>query len=159
MIPSSATEEDIEQYTQGYCHILAVALHRELGWQIEVVRQDDEIWWEDEHDPDNCIQAVLHVYAIDPSNQAWDIRGVRPEGDIPSEIKGEYHTDQISSDTCRNEGELATYVGTMEDDAGQEVELPLWSYTEQDINSAWQVAQRTLSHLPGFTKAPRKFKP
>lgn len=159
MIPSKAHPDDIDQYTQGSCHILAVALQRHLGWQIEVVRQDDEIWWQDDHDPDNFITAVLHVYAISPDGQAWDIRGVRPEGDIPGEIQNQYHCLEISSDTCRNEGELSTYVGTMEDEHGEQVELPLWSYTDQDVNEAWQVGQRTLSHLPGFIPAPRKMKP
>lgn len=160
MIVSRATDDDIEAYTQGQCHVLAVALHRQLGWQIEVVRQENEIWWQDEADPDNYIPAVVHAYAVDGQGQAWDIRGVRAEDAIHEEIAALFGEREVSCDTCRGEGELATYVGStlIENEEGdeEEVELPLDAYTDADVEEAWQMALKTLGGLPGFGVSLKK---
>ena len=152
---SKATPEEIETYTQGECHILAVALHQHLGWQIEVIRDENEIWWQDESDDDNYISAVIHVYAVDQQGNAWDIHGVRPEGDISKEVREQHGVSETSTDTCRNVGELSTYVGnTTLEDTGEEIELPLGAYEKSDIAEAWEIAKRSLGHLPGFNITP-----
>lgn len=149
MTPSTASDAQIETYGAGQCHVFAVALHRMFGWQIEVIRDDEERWWEDDADSDNFIPAVVHVYAIDDLDNAWDIRGVRPSPQVHDECQELYHVGATSGDTCRGEGEISTYVDSLEEN-GDQIELPLGSYTQQDIDQACRVAVRVLAHLPGF---------
>lgn len=144
---SNASPDDIELYSEGSCHVFAVALHRNLGWSMEVVRDENETWWQDEADPDNYISSVVHVYALDNNGNAWDIHGVRPEGFIPEDVKQRYGVGEISGDECRSEGELATYVGMMEE---EDIELPLHSYEDRLVQEAWEVACKCLAGLPGF---------
>lgn len=149
MTPSTATPEEIEVYTQGACHIFAVALHQMFGWQIEIVRQDDEVWWQDEQDADNFIPAVVHAYAIDAFDNAWDIRGVRPASQIHHECQELFDVDETSGDTCRSEAEIKTYVGVL-DLEGEQIDLPLGAYTDADTQRAKETAVRALHGLPGF---------
>lgn len=153
--PSQATPDEIELYTAGACHHLAVALHRHLGWGLAVVRQENEVYWQDEDDADNFILAVLHVYAIDPEGNAWDVRGARPEAEIQGDCWHHFGELELSTDDCRSEGELQTYVGCDEDEeTGETIDRPLDSYTDTDVAQAWALAQRIFAGMPGFQPPP-----
>lgn len=155
LLPSKANAGELECYTWGACHHLAIALNRKLGWAIQVQTDSAEPYWQDENDADNFLPAVLHVYAIDPSGRAWDVRGCRPESDINQEIEDHYAPSEPGSELVFNEDGLRCYVGCWsEDDLGEDIDRPLDEYTEQDIAEAWEMAVRIFEGMAGFDPHP-----
>lgn len=148
---SSANPDQIDIYTSGSCHILAVALHRKFGWGIHVVLDQDERYWEDPADADNWIASVIHVYAVDNHGNAWDIQGVRPLSEVRQEIQSMHTVGEYDSDDVYAEDELKSYVGCWTDDPDEEpIDRPLFEYDEQDVAEAAVVADEVLSVLPGY---------
>lgn len=153
-----------EYYMQGSCHELALALHKNLGWPMLVVEHHGEPYWEDEEDPDNYIPTVLHVYAIDPAGNAWDIKGIRHELEVIKESSEEFGTNpqDLSTEIVNNEGELRFYVGYDEETG---IDKPLTDYNEEDISLAFEIAQEVFETHPAWPlKAqpalkPKTFKP
>ena len=121
---------ELDHYLNGQCHTLAVALHRHLGWELVSVLNDDAFFWEDPEDPDNGIPEVIHVYAVDPNHQAWDIRGSRPADQVVADAADWFAVSEqsLSTDWMKSELELATYVGERIDDEGNEFDRPLFAY-------------------------------
>jgi hypothetical protein len=169
LMPSCATAEDQMRYMEGDCHLLAVALHRNLGWRMQAQLDQADPFWQDEADPDNFIANVLHVYAMDGKGNAWDVKGVRPQSLIEQEMEDLFSPQDPSSDEMRSEGELKTYVGCWaegfdDEDPVEEIERPLGQYDDQDIERAWQVAQRIFAGMEGFapsaaSSTPRRVSP
>jgi hypothetical protein len=158
---SSATADELSFYMEGACHHLAIALNRHLGWPMEVHLDVGNLYWQDEADPENFIPSVLHVYAIDPAGQLWDIRGVRSQNDVSEDIDTLYSPDEHDSEEIRGEHELRSYVGYWSDDVteqgepGEPIDRPLDSYTDEDIEAAWRLAQRVLGLIvPPAPTAP-----
>ena len=147
-LPGTASEGQIAEYSEGFCHVFAIALHKEFGWSMLVVTDDNEVWWEDEDDPDNFIPAVNHVYAVDANGLAWDIAGCRQEGDVAAEVAERFGVMETSQDECRGLGEMVMYVDGLSDD--DDIERPLFSYSQADVDRALAVAKQVLSCLPGF---------
>lgn len=156
LLVSKATEGDIECYTQGACHHLAIALNRKFGWPIQVQTDAAEPYWQDENDADNFLPAVLHVYAIDPQGRAWDVRGCRPESAIDAEMEEYYFPGEPGSELVFNEDALRSYVGCWSDDEGEDgedlepIDRPLDVYTDKDIEEAWEMAGRIFEGMDGF---------
>ena len=153
LTPSQATPEECVEYSEGSCHYLALALHQKLGWEMSVQIDQAEHFWEDEADGDNYLPAVLHVYAIDPNGQAWDIHGRRPQDEIREDIEARFSPMEPDSDDCRSEGELRCYVGEWADAGEDPIERPLHTYTQEDLDRAWQVAVRVFDGMAGFIPA------
>lgn len=144
---SEASDGEVSLYTKGFCHVFALALHRRLGGHLLVITDEAEPYWQDPADADNCIATVVHVYAVDPRGNAWDIRGVRPAEKIPSEI-ARYHPDtqQYSSDENSEEELRRTYVGCdVKDD--EVIDRPLCEFEESDVLEADKIATRALAAL------------
>lgn len=143
---------ELEPYVSGQCHVLAVALHRHLGWSMVAVISEESLFWEDPDDPDNGIPEVIHVYAVDSQNQAWDIRGARPAEQIRSDAAEWFvlSEEDLSTDWLRGENELTVYVGTGVDEHGNEFDRPLFTYTDEDVAQAWACAQAVLSQHPSW---------
>lgn len=154
--PACPLEQPLEYYCEGGCHELAVALHRNLGWEIVLVIQPDEPYWEDEEDSDNFIASVVHAYAVDPTGNAWDIQGVRPAGKMQEDAKERFVVWSTDTDWVANETDLATYVGEWGEP--EPIDRPLFAYTDEDIERAWRDAQRALGDLPGWP-APMPLRP
>lgn len=155
LISSTATEGERETYTQGACHVFALALHRAFGWPMQVVMDDrGEPHWENPEDPDDFILQVCHVYALDEAGMAWDVLGVRPETEVALELREDYGLWQGSTDECRNEGELAPHVDGRPEHGDDGIDRPLHAYSEEDVAQAAEVARRVLDSLPGFARVP-----
>ena len=146
--PPMPLEEALELYTQGLCHVLAVALHRKLGWEIVLALNPEADFWEDPDDPDNGIPEVLHAYAVDPQGRAWDIRGHRPQEAIREDTSELIGNSEVDTDWLANEGEMAMYVGEWADDGEEPIDRPLIAYTDQDVEEAWAVACALIPGLP-----------
>jgi len=142
---SSATEAEIDLYTNGSCHVLAVALHRNLGWPMLVVTDPTQPSWVDDDDPDNQIDSVVHVFAVN-DGMAWDIVGGRPESQAAEWCEERFGTMMPMIDEVFSEDGLAMYVegasGEYDDDI--DPHRPLHSYTDEDVEEAWEVAKRAL---------------
>jgi len=140
-IASTATPDDINRYTQGECHVLAVALHRRFGWPIYLVLDAGEPYWTDPEDDDNSIPTVCHAYAISPDGLAWDVRGAQTLAAVRQEAQDLWAITSYDSDTLYNEEELRLYVGCWSDDEWI-VDRPLESYDEEDVTAAQTVLSR-----------------
>ena len=151
---SQASDDDIEQYTSGECHVFAVVLHRMLGWQMLACLDYGETYWADPSDPDNFISSVNHIFAIDPEGNAWDVMGARKYEDIRAEVESWCSiSDYVSEELC-SELDLAMYVGEWgEDESGDPIDRPLHAFTEADVQEATEKALRIFSGHPVFEAA------
>lgn len=152
LVASEADDDEIDAYTTGMCHIFAAALNRNLGWQLLVVVDQGEIYWENPADECDYIPSVVHVYALDEDGRAWDIKGVRSYSDIKDDVESWCHVQCFDTDFCNSEDDLRRYVGYWSDE-GEPIDRPLESYTVQDIDEAWEVAERALANIPAFSRA------
>lgn len=150
LIKSTASESDIELYTKGSCHVFAAALNRLFGWRILLIVDNDEHFWEDDADPDNYIPAVVHAYAVDGNDMAWDIRGTRPRSDVRDEIENEHIIGSYGTDWISSPDEMEMYVGCWADDGEEPIERPLLPYAEKDVEEAMETARAVLSGIAGF---------
>ena len=83
---STASEDEIEVYTMGCCHLLALAMHRKFGWSLLTVESGEESYVASYEDNSiDEVPCVLHVYAVDDHGQAWDIVGSRAFADVRKE--------------------------------------------------------------------------
>ena len=138
----------IDYYTSGSCHELAVALNRNLGWQIALVVLPDAPYWEDESDPGNTLPSVLHAYAVDPDGNAWDIEGVRPADQMVRDAEERFQESGAAMEMMFGEDDLRTYVGYWGDEDEGAIDRPLTDYTDQDVAEAWEHAQHVFASWP-----------
>jgi hypothetical protein len=139
--PSEATAEEIDAFTSGDSHLLAVALHRRFGWRFLVVTNARDAFWVDPADPGNVVPEVVHVYAITDDGSLFDIRGRRSRQSMRDDMYGLFDVQDFEEDECRDEGELAFYVGSWSE-TGEPVERPLSPYTDDDLRAAEAVVDR-----------------
>lgn len=146
------TPDQISRYSTGECHVFALAMHRRFGWPILVVTNPNEPYWVDPVDDDNSIPSVLHVYALDDAGRAWDIRGWRMFVEVEGEIHKWLCPSAYDSFTLHSEDELRVYVGAWGETAGEVVERPLFSYSDQDLAEADQDLLATIATDPSFPR-------
>ncbi len=153
---SGADESDIECYTTGSCHWLALALHRQLGWPMLVVADYSETYWEDPNDEETSIPSIVHVYAVSPEGEAWDVFGSRNIATIRDEAEERWHVGSYGDLYAADEAALVEYVGCWgEDSNGDPIDRPLPEYSEADINEARDVALRLFPHVMEACAASR----
>lgn len=63
------TEKDVEQYTCGDCHILALSIHKRTGWPVCAL--EDEDGW-----------ANYHAFVKMPDGRFMDVRGPQTKVEI-----------------------------------------------------------------------------
>ncbi|AQT06286.1 hypothetical protein [Acetobacter persici] len=146
---SLASRDEIEDYSSGGCHILAIALHRRYGWPLLAVESTEERYWEDPEDDDNYLPSILHVYAIDPDGFAWDIRGARPDTDAlqdAADFFGENPADW-STDLIAREEWIQHLVGYWSEEGEEPIDRPLETYSDDDIQRADEVISRALAPI------------
>ncbi|MFX4300014.1 hypothetical protein [Pseudosulfitobacter pseudonitzschiae] len=130
-------------YGCGLCHVHAIAAaryHEAGNGRFLVIEDHDEICWSSEHDPDDYIPAVLHVYSLHPTPQglvARDILGDRVAEDAEEECRDVYCAINTSCTEVDLEG-LHGYIQGFEDDLQIDngIELPLSPVTESAILDA-----------------------
>jgi len=149
---STASEEQQVLYSEGQCHYLAVALHRHLGWELVLVVNPSEPYWEDEEDDENFIASVFHAYAVDPQGRAWDVFGWRPMDAMVAETQERFLGWNLQSEWVANEPDLQTFVGYWGEP--EAIDRPLDSYDEQDIEQAWAMAQQVFAGLENWPGPP-----
>lgn len=149
---SDATSTEIDLYTTGSCHVLALAIHEITGWKMLVIIDDGEPYWIDPDDADNYIASVCHVFCVDDDEMAWDIRGRRPLTDVQNEMENWLHIQSYSEGELASAAELIEFY--VDDDNDLEVERPLATYTDMELEDAKIIAQRLLNQL-NTTPAPK----
>lgn len=67
-------------YIEGRCHIFALALHLELGYPIEMMWDDDRLYWSQPNG-----KGLEHAYCIKENGDLVDIRGIFTKKEIEQE--------------------------------------------------------------------------
>jgi hypothetical protein len=142
---SEATSTEIDLYTTGSCHVLALAIHEITGWKMLVILDDGEPHWIDPDDEDNYIASVCHVFCIDDNEMAWDIRGRRPLADVQNEMESWLHIQFYSEDTLASAAELIQIY--VDDENDLEFDRPLAPYTDMELEDAKIIAQGLLNQF------------
>lgn len=93
--PSGAEKRDRELYTNGLCHVFALAMSRTRQADFIAVIDPHVSWWQDEFDADDQVSAVVHVYAV-VAGVAYDICGSRPVDEILHECSLRYAASVFS---------------------------------------------------------------
>lgn len=148
---SRATPADINEYSNGECHVLALAMHRKLGWPLLVMCEEGRPFWQDPQNPGRAVPVVRHVYALSPDGLAWDIRGSMRQEDIPEDMQENFGV-RSAAVLVEKEAGMALYVDGM-GKRYQGWQRPLMAFTKEDIDLSWGVAIDLLSGLPGFGSA------
>ena len=131
------SKEIFQKYTEGNCHILALALHRLYGWDLALVMDASEDILLDTGELSNTI---IHVYAIDRENNLYDIRGKLESDDAiinTIDLDLILHTDDLIVEYCESEDLLQDFVS----DSG-----PLISYTDEDLEEAMEIAKNLVEN-------------
>lgn len=154
------TEGEIELYTEGSCHVFAIAMCQLHGLTPVVVLDDEGQHYESRNpddDEEDCYHHdVIHVYAEDPkTNQVYDIRGMREYVEIYKEIESLFSSCTLSHiDDCRSVQELLLHYVDASDDRNT---APLHFVSQKDVDEAKEVAIRLfgrpeLKHKPETMK-------
>ena len=149
LIPAAPVDAGtVGLYSQGACHVLAIAMSRlwGSGEGFLVVRDPWEVVWEDEADPDNAVHAVVHVYALVPTGQgvmAMDVFGMRPSAEIETEIPARFAAGIVDVEFYAGEDALGLLIEREEGDGA-----PLARVEEAGIARAMMVAGRLFPDGP-----------
>lgn len=146
IIRSLANEDEIAEFSEGSCHVFALAVHRMTGWPMHVVLDHGEPYWVDPEDCDNWIPSVIHVFCVDESDRFWDIQGCRPRDEVYREMTDWMNIIEYDSDLIHDEAALSIYVGCWGED--ELIDRPLMDYTEAEVTEAASAARRVLGGLP-----------
>lgn len=132
-----ATLNEIQTYTQGACHIFALALHRRLGAHLVVVTDPKRTM---AVAPDGRpVDHVLHVFAA-IGTLAYDVASEIRTRDIAAISRLVCRARKVEVRKLCGEKELAGFIERFPGDT----ERPLRAYTDADIEQAWTIAQRVL---------------
>lgn len=123
------------RYLEGDCHVMAVALHRNINTSFLLLCERSN----DYRNPETKtpVPAVHHVYAARKDGAILDIRGEYDAANVKSQwlsLGDGRRTNPFYVIEVADEKALRHFV----DDGW---ELPLTSYSEEDVNSAWEVFQ------------------
>jgi hypothetical protein len=130
-------QDAINRYTDGLCHVFAIASVRKHGGCYLIVEDTEETWWEFEDDSEQ--NAIVHVYAVhDTLNGpiARDIRGDRPLAEVIDDVKdffGTYEPSYGGDTSC--ESELMDLVDGPHE-RSTDMEPPLQAFSERDLEEA-----------------------
>lgn len=136
-----ATEEEVDLYTQGFCHVFAVALQREIGGRLLVVTDPSEPTWIDPADGDNQVDGVVHVFVV-IGDRAFDVEGDIPASDAEESCRERFGAMEPATDEVAGEAGLASYVEGQPGDDDLGIDRPLRRYSEGDVQRASEVARR-----------------
>jgi hypothetical protein len=132
----------IEKYMEGECHVLAVALHRNMNTAFLLLCERSS----DYRDPKTgkSVPAVHHVYASLDNGTLLDIRGEHRAINVKEQWLSLGDDKRINPFTfieVSDEKSLAQFV----DD--ESWSLPLKSYSDMDVADAWAVFQTSHPEL------------
>lgn len=90
------TEIDKEHYRFGSCHVFALALHRELGYELkffwDTLPNMDDL----NEDEPNCL---IHAFAVSPFGNKYDVDGLTTIQNIETVYR------KLDNDLIRHESE------------------------------------------------------
>lgn len=119
--------ENAQEYMTGECHVFAVAVHRALGYPF-VLLVDEA----DAYAPG--VPAVHHVYCDDGHGHLVDTRGAHDRTDVLAQWEATEHGEPSVLE-LDSEAELDKF-------CGEGWNVPLTSYSEQDVAAASEFATR-----------------
>ncbi len=118
-------------YTQGLCHVFAVAMHRRFGTKLFVTYSKSAL----------PTPNVYHVYAMDASDVLWDITGRIDKKNYRKHIHSVFNENQhflmlLNAEEYSSEQELEWLVRQVPFGALDPENRPLVNYTDRDISHA-----------------------
>lgn len=145
----TSTVPEVELYTRGSCHVLAIAFERLLGNGFVVALGGDAP--REGCTSDAGAVTPLHIYALDENGDAWDVHGSRPVKSVLAELAAR-HPDagRISIARVYSVAGLSPYIDSFDAD-----DRPLHAFTEADVEEAMGCVERLLpeigpSTIPGL---------
>ncbi len=128
-------------YGSGQCHIHAIASARRYGGSKFLVIEDhDEIQWQNPHDEDDYVPAVVHVYSlhiVEGVMVARDVLGDRLATDAANEAEDLFFIGNMSSREASYPELLALTQGSEGDQMQADgAENPLCEVTQYLIEEA-----------------------
>jgi predicted transcriptional regulator len=91
----------VDYYSQGACHVFALAAHGALGGKGFLLVTDPFDLNHEAEDPDDNMPAVIHVYAIiERAGRDWaiDVFGQRPVSEVEREVIERYSQGIVACD-------------------------------------------------------------
>lgn len=91
----------VDHYSQGACHVFALAAHGALGGKGFLLVTDPYDLSHEAEDPDDNMPAVIHVYAIvERAGRDWaiDVFGQRPVEAVEREVVERYSQGIVACD-------------------------------------------------------------
>ena len=144
-----ATDDDIEKYTQGECHVFALAVwnkHPDASY-FEIVEINDDAFGEG-------INSVLHVYcvvSVDGEEMAVDITGMRPVSEVTKHCEELFEGEVMQRDMlCESRFSIADLVDWYVDMEG-DGSKPLAKYSDRDVADAERIVETMIAN---YTPAP-----
>lgn len=162
--PSGVDDQGVaDVYSQGKCHVFALAMAEVLGTEKVYVVEDEEAFYENPDDPDDVVMGVLHVYAAseeeaddrsakryqgarkNSSPVAYDIFGKRPGLMIEDEVDLRY--SRSGTATLMYVDELKEgYISHPHSERGEG--MPLCEVTDEAYDAA---LRRIKEYYPEFS--------
>lgn len=136
-------EGEVDYYSQGSCHILALAaadLWPESFSHFLVVTNPHEVSWQNPDDPDDALPFVVHVYAVflSPDGEiALDIFGLRPAHRACEESGERYSVGcDAESESLNRDLLISAYVERDDPEDPARWFRPLHEVQETDLDAA-----------------------
>ena len=108
-----ASKINIDRYLHGYCYTFAVALHKALGFPMQIL-------WDFEYDSG---PSMVHAYAVRPDGSFVDAAGTVEDWELKSEFS-EFTVTEYEFQTIKNEVTMRKIVEKHD----------LENYTSDEIN-------------------------
>lgn len=97
--PVRITEDALEWYGYGYCHVLAGALHEVSGWPLAIVIRPDSL---------GQVDRLVHVGVMAPDGRFVDVAGARSHDEVLRQY-AEYGPAEIRETTVEFLTEFGQY--------------------------------------------------
>lgn len=121
------------KYLEGECHVMAVALHRHLGTSFLLACENTKDYVD--RKTGRFIPTVHHVYALSDQGKVLDVQGEKDAEDTKSQwisLGDEMSRNPFRTLEVADEEQLSRFVG-------DEWDLPLTAYSDEDVENAWTV--------------------
>lgn len=161
---NSATEDEgaIEYYAHGSCHVFAVAALQVFAAEarpcgFRVMLDPYECAWIDPRDPDNALNAVVHVYAVlehEEREIAVDIFGIRELAAAEDDCRDIYAPGILAFEDCTELEDLMRFVSRGNDDPDDalkplhEFDAKMVEEAARDVRMAFPDGLRPLARAP-----------
>ena len=134
--------EDYEElYSEGYCHVFALAVNEIFGGSFLLIEDYEHPFQQPDNEGDDGVPNIVHVYAVADLPEgpvAIDVFGKRPVDDAVAEAKARYDVEELDATLIANSDALHALISEYSDRDGQKqyIDRPLDGYFPDDVTNA-----------------------